>query len=143
MKRFFCTIILGSLFGMAGCTQNGIISIYDKVNGADLFLEKSEIGAYNEGERVLEFDADLHQLNFNVTENRFTLQSDDNSRFVSVQFPDNGVYVNDFVSIEVSSFGLHKLPNGTWTGQILKKVSDKLWIWDDKNAIGYIIYSTL
>lgn len=126
----------------------------------ELFSGKSELGVYDGGVKVWEFERTRHQLI--LTRNldperdliRFTIQSDDLSRILSVTFPrifsEGGallIPVGAEVEISVAAKGIGQISEGTKRAKVSKVQNDAnrqgVWLWDNDGQQGYMLLTEL
>lgn len=144
MKRIITILLIAMC--VSSCLKDSVtddvITFVTPHSAQELFMAKTQPGVYQGGIRLLEFEKEPCQLILNYTLSRFTVQSDDNTRAVSVVFPGEMVQ-NAAIHITVEAVNISGLDSGEKSVAVVKMADDAVWLWDNEEQIGYVILKNL
>lgn len=135
MKRYL-KIACGLMFSMLlmGCPNNNV----DEISKAQQdFLNQTQYGVYADGSVTFAFDESSCQIAYNAARRSVRLQKDDMSAYVIVTL-DSTPVLDATVTVDVQGVGITKANNVDMN--VVKTDGDKVWLWDNKNKTGYVIY---
>ena len=108
----------------------------------ELFMAKYIAGIYNGGMYVFTLNKENCQLALNQTRKCFLLQEDDCSKVFSTTYePD--LNVGDSFMAQVQIAGIPESQSGEKRMKVVKKSSEMMWLWDENEQLGYLIYTSL
>lgn len=130
MKYTAAAILLVSALMLSGCVEE--LSPEEKK-----FLDKTEYGLYRSGNDTFVYSDATHQTAVSSTQKSVRLQQDDMDRYLQLII-DGQLKKDGTVAVGIVSKNLSQTVTSA-NMSVLKVSSDKVWLWDEANATGYLM----
>ena len=111
-------------------------------NPQELFATETTPGVYNGGMLIYKLDKKSGQVSLNKKRQRFLLQSDDCLVQMCVIY-DSLQPVGGEYKASVTLLGIEGYANGEKQVKVVKKSNNMAWLWNEKDQLGYLIYTSL
>lgn len=103
------------------------------------FMEKSQLGVYENGNDIYIFNNYAHQLGYDpIDKTFFRIQDDNQNGYCHIDFKNRtAVQVGQTLEIVVTTKTVN-IENRTYNVEVVKVQDEKVWLWNGEKNIGFI-----
>ena len=133
MREFTIFAAMAVILACAVSCKKGPEPGKEGIDASEAFLLKEEVGVYG-SVPLFVFDADAHEIVYNVKTSRMTVHDDNLEELLCVEFLPSGA---DGYSVTIT--GVDTPYQGAAEMKLLRTKEDLAWLWDAGQGLGVIV----
>lgn len=134
MKKLYKLVALSTIVLMTSCTEE--VSISQERKSFEL---QADVSVTIANEQVYKFEENKHQTIYTTDKRKYMISNTDQTEYYSLIMGAVPL-LNAVLVVNVAHLGIGSgLAKETYNMNVIKKEGDKLWLWDEKEQVGFVL----